>query len=553
VAVSEVPPQPAPSALLAAAPSETTLERIQTSRSSPQRSMGVADSVDEPFAAAPVFSRQCRTDGVEAERTTSHYRERGRTDSVVLARSPSNGAPRLFWSFCVIEMTVTGTFRTIRAMISWLLSRSRALALLSTLAALPALAVAVPGCSEDSAPSDPAVESGDGDQYGSSEDPVTAVDSTQVKRQSIGNCWLYATVGWAESLHKSVDGENVDLSESYLTYWHWFDQIANGGGYTSEISTGGSWSTAAGLIDRYGLMLEGDFIPSEEGAETSYRQSSALNAINASLKSGALKDASARRNRETIRQELDKAWGLSATIVANLDQAFGKKVDKTLTSKQPSESLGSVIRPSDLSVSYHTDLGQAEPTVLSLKDAIGNGSYYRSGEYVWGEANFPSSEGQQRRDFYKRVQRALADKHSVVISWFVDFNALTPGAAFSKEYLDEQGPGHQGGHMTNITDYEIDNVPGFGTLKAGVDATPEQLEAALDDAAVIKFLRVKNSWGAERPDRVPESQLAGYYDLNADYLAGPNQKCKEVNGTADPNQCSDGGPALWDVVLPPNY
>jgi hypothetical protein len=434
-------------------------------------------------------------------------------------------------------------------MVNWLLARTRYLALVSSFALVPVVAAA---CADDSATpaADPTVETGD--DSAATEQPVTEVENTQVKRQSIGNCWLYATVSWIESLHKSVSGESLNVSESYLTYWHWFDQIANGGGYTTEISTGGSWSTAAGLIDRYGVMLEADFIPAEANSESSARQSSALNAINASLKTGVLKDAAARRNRTTIRKELDKAWGLSPTIVKNLDNAFGTKVDKTLSSKTPSKTLGLVKRASDISVSY-TDGPGAEAQTRTLKDAIGNGSWSRTGEHVWEEVNFPYEDGQERRDFYKRVQRALADRHPVVISWFVDFNALTPTAAFSKTYLDGKGPGRQGGHMTIVTDYEIDGVPGFGTLKAGTPATPEQLTAALDDKAIIKFLRVKNSWGAERPDRVPASQLAGYYDLNADYLAGPNKKCTEVNGTSDPKQCTEGGAALWDVVLPPGY
>src|SRR5688500_4624151 len=60
------------------------------------------------------------------------------------------------------------------------------------------------------------------------DDDVTEVPHTRVKDQSTNNCWLYATMGWVESLHLSATGEELDLSESYLTYWHWFDQITAG-------------------------------------------------------------------------------------------------------------------------------------------------------------------------------------------------------------------------------------------------------------------------------------------------------------------------------------
>ena len=43
---------------------------------------------------------------------------------------------------------------------------------------------------------------------------VTDVSHTVVKRQSIGNCWLYATVGWVESLRKRYNGEEQNISAS---------------------------------------------------------------------------------------------------------------------------------------------------------------------------------------------------------------------------------------------------------------------------------------------------------------------------------------------------
>jgi len=114
------------------------------------------------------------------------------------------------------------------------------------------------------------------------------------------------------------------------------------------------------------------------------------------------------------------------------------------------------------------------------------------------------------------------------------------------------GPGRQGGHMTVLHDYEITNVPGFGTLKAGETATPEQLQAALADTAQISFLRIKNSWGAYRPDRWNDAVIPGYHDLQLTYLNGPVKKCAEKDGVTDTKNCSDATP-LWDVVLPAGY
>jgi hypothetical protein len=98
-------------------------------------------------------------------------------------------------------------------------------------------------------------------------------------------------------------------------------------------------------------------------------------------------------------------------------------------------------------------------------------------------------------------------------------------------------------------DYEVTDVPNFGTLKAGVDETrPEALEAALSPDAKVKFFRIKNSWGAFRPDRWDQAPLPGYHDLYVDYLNGPIRECDE----GDTTHCSSMVP-LWDVAFPAGY
>ena len=57
-----------------------------------------------------------------------------------------------------------------------------------------------------------------------------------------------------------VEVEELDVSQSYWTYWHWFDQVT-GYFYGDEISTGGNtWKSHAIIRDR-GLMNEIDFVP----------------------------------------------------------------------------------------------------------------------------------------------------------------------------------------------------------------------------------------------------------------------------------------------------
>ena len=99
----------------------------------------------------------------------------------------------------------------------------------------------------------------------------------------------------------------------------------------------------------------------------------------------------------------------------------------------------------------------------------------------------------------------------VVVTWFVDFNAMdrTKGTFATVPSTI----GRQGGHMVVLEDYQVSNVPGFGTLAAGTDiSAPKALQAALAPEATIDFIRVKNSWGSSfGPPQ--NSDLPGYHDL----------------------------------------
>ena len=418
-----------------------------------------------------------------------------------------------------------------------------------TIASMLALAsVSTVGCAADQGDD----ASTDDDGTGSATDDITQVDHTKVKRQSIGNCWLYATTSWLEALNKAATGTEKNTSESWLTYWHWYEQLSNGRAST-EISTGGSYGTGADLINRYGIMIEGDFIAGEAEAEMSARQSSALNTVNASLKTGALKDAVARRDKAAIRKELDAAWGLDAAGSARITKVFGAAVTRTLDKSATASNAAAAnkIIPAKNFPAQIKDPTTGVKSVGTLQDVIGksNGSWYsaREGRFAWNEVNYPT-DTRGRREFWKRVQKALHDGQPVITSWKVDFNALNSSSVYSFDELTRRGPGKQGGHMTVMHDYQAE-VPGLGLLKAGQPATPDQMQKALADGTKIQFVRVKNSWGGIRPDRWSQAAIAGYHDLEMKYLEGPIKECSET----DPTSCTRSVVPLWDVVLPAGY
>lgn len=381
------------------------------------------------------------------------------------------------------------------------------------------------------------------------DDEIVNVPQTDVERQAIGNCWLYAHASWVESMHKTATGEDFDVSQSYWTYWHWFDQIA--GGFSSQVSTGGNYTTANGIVKRYGLVTEAAFIASDAQNEMSSRQSSALAAINESLKNGALKDPAARRDRGLLRRELDRAWNLTPAVTSLLDQVFGAAVTRTFSSTSaPADASGTPIqRAQDFKVAYSSGPGQPVAE-RRLTQAMSD----------WRQVYYGSSD---RRGFLLRVQKALHDAQPVIITWFVDFNAMENRdnerrGSFSMETLEEFGPGRQGGHMTVLEDYQAKLSDGT-LLKAGetldpnVPAQKQLLDAALSPSTEIQFLRVKNSWGAARPDRAFAPGMPGYHDLYIDYLNGPVKKCVERDGNTDPTNCPSTTTPLQNVVLPPGY
>lgn len=379
-------------------------------------------------------------------------------------------------------------------------------------------------------------------------DDIVDVNHTDVERQSIGNCWLYAEATWIESMNLTATGKAFDISQSYWTYWHWYDQIIQEG--VGEIETGGFYDTANQIVLDRGIMPEAKFIKEDATSEMSSRQSTALNKINQELRDGRLKTAEARRDAALVRKVMDEAWQLTSAIKGQLTKAFGKDGSRTLRTGGVTKGTG-IIAPTAFSVEY-TNGGTPVETTLDVAIA------------EWREASYPSwASDTQKRDFQIRVQRALHDRQPIIITWDVDFNAMEgdPGplqGSFNLDTLEDAGgPGRQGGHMTVMEDYEAETVD-FGLLEAGVTLDPNnpddaaKLDAALLPTTTLKFIRIKNSWGALRDDRSSAPGFPGYHDLYLDYLNGPIKFCPSVENKTASN-CTGTTRPWRNVVLPPGY
>ena len=387
-----------------------------------------------------------------------------------------------------------------------------------------------------------------GAETGSSTDDVVDVQNTKVERQSIGNCWLYASASWAESMHLRATGTEFDISQSYWTYWHWFEQIQEEG--ATSIETGGWYWKANEIITEKGLVAEASFITEDTLGEMSSAQSRAETKLNQELSTGRLSTPEARRNGKLVRKVMDEAWGLKPEVRAWMDKAFGTTGTRTFLTSA-SKSGTPVLRAKDFSVQYPRFNGETVDVLdVGLDQAIEE----------WQEVSYPYWEG-GRRDFQIRLQRALHAQAPVVITWLVDFNAMEgqPGelqGSFNMTTLKNAGkPGSQGGHMTVLEDYQV-MTEEFGLLKAGVTLDPsnpddaKKLDAALLPGSELQFLRIKNSWGALRDDRSTVPGFPGYHDLHMDYLNGPITWCRgEEKGEA----CSGSETPFEEVVLPPGF
>ncbi|MCA9588866.1 MAG: hypothetical protein KC657_26300 [Myxococcales bacterium] len=383
-------------------------------------------------------------------------------------------------------------------------------------------------------------------------DDIVELPHTDVKNQAIGNCWLYATASWTEALHAAATEEKLDLSESYWSYWHWYLQVLwsadpspdNAFGNLEQVNTGGGFAMAAHILKYMGAMKEGDFIPEDEGARTSRRQSSAQAAINKSLREGALKDRAARADMDLLRKEMDAAWGLSPEVSARLDAAFGRNLEKSPDAASTEETK--VIPSSKLLVAVR-DPATKEKVNVPLADILPSAiEGIPGGRFAWQEVAYPTTPT-ERRAFMKRMQRALHDGMPPLLTFLVDFAALR-GSKFADV---PASPGRQGGHMVAVSDYQAENVPGFGTLLAGkLESRPEALDAALADEVQIPFIRVKNSWGPTGGG--DELSVSGHYDLYMKYLDGPASFCLDANGETNRDNCRPETP-FTSLVLPAGY
>jgi hypothetical protein len=360
----------------------------------------------------------------------------------------------------------------------------------------------------------------------SSQVDVTRVDHSEVKRQAIGNCWLYAQATWLESMLKHTDSYETNVSETYWTYWDLYEKIMNGAKLddAGEVPTGGSWQRSTYLIQNYGWVRENDVQALDQTPEKmSQMQACAVRELKKALAEGGVLADSHLRNDQLVRDALDQAFSCQGAYPFDMNSI---RQEKVVTAEET--------KLVDPATNQELPLSEWLQRWREYSNPANGLSTAKQGKKLPTEV-----ERNAWRRLEQRIKRALNDHQPVVLSFFVSFNAPNDDGVFNFYTLAERGDlGRTGGHMLVLHDYTVRNAPERGELGEG-DLSPEDKALALQGD--LDLLVAKNSWGANRWDRPWIGN--GYSRITWDYLMGRyyDERDKVFR------------PFLQSVVLPPQY
>lgn len=376
-------------------------------------------------------------------------------------------------------------------------------------------------------------------------DDVTSVSATPAKEQSIGNCWIYATLGWVESMHLARTGEGLNLSESYLTYLAAFTRITSEEfvfDVRGEWNTGDFFGQGAELIARYGLMDEAAFIASEASVDRSARQEAADRAIIAALsRGGALDTPDKRADKKRVREVLDAAYKLPEEISAKMTELFGADLSRTRQrgARLPEKGFRDPARmivaraPNGHEITLDEAIGELDPAreVSAVRDRK-----ERRGAYAWERVEITDEASLAKATL--RMKRALNAGFPVPIDWYPAWDSMRmPEGSF---HAPVRGKG--GWHASLAHDYQI-RLEGGRVLPVGEPVTdPALLAATLSPRAEIELVRMKNSWGRE----IGPLSARGFTDATWGYLTWDFDRAR-----IDYDEKPEHGYAVSAVVVPP--
>ena len=333
---------------------------------------------------------------------------------------------------------------------------------------------------------------------------ITSVTPPAPLQESIGNCWVFATNAWIETLSGRTTGSTpVDLSEAYVSYLWWFEQIVAPPGANApelfQLQVLGSWGDAADILLHYGWLPEATFLSEPAVSTFADRHAAAYAAMQNAIAHGALQTKAERANRKLVAQTLGKAWGLKPDVIAALTTAFGDDFGRDLVKGNATLTGTPLHNVDEITVGYQ---GAKPVTVADLFGTQAPDSQIaeglRTGPFAYSDVTPPGSDDKTHA-FLQRAQKVLLQDMPFVMSFTADDDDIDASGTYQKPADNTLHDGWYG-HAVMVFDLAVQTTQ-FGLLPAGkVETRPAALAATLaDDSNVVSF-RARNSyWGTYAP------------------------------------------------------
>ncbi|MBK6533232.1 MAG: hypothetical protein IPF99_27700 [Deltaproteobacteria bacterium] len=251
-----------------------------------------------------------------------------------------------------------------------------------------------------------------------------------------GNCWSYAATGWAESLHRARTGQDINISRELDHLLDWCGKITGGRVTTTTAGRSGvptgrlvgrsamTILKARGVVHQVGVHPRGG-----RGPPLDASVHDALRAITAALNEGGARHPRPAATRRAGAQTLFTAWQAQPRRSRPGHPGLPAPALTVLLLPTTADGLYRPVSSVPIrTAAYRNDRGRQVDGTLADVHRL---------RPLRQAQRLQQRDRQHRTAFQRRVMRALNDNQPVLISWLVDFNAMSSAGVF---WMSETSP-----------------------------------------------------------------------------------------------------------------